>query len=130
MMNGKGQDDAGRHRGDEHPIAERMLGYCRGERAAFEDVYSQVAPAVFAQLMAWTGDRRHAEDLLDRTFQALHEHRSAYVEGADPRPWISQLARHEFLVDCRRRSREGQRPFWSRLRAIFTRPGTAELEAQ
>jgi DNA-directed RNA polymerase specialized sigma24 family protein len=129
-MNSQGDDDAERNRGDHRAVAARMLDYCRGDRAVFEEVYAQVAPSVFAELMAWTGDRGQAEALLDRTFQSLHQHRSAYVEGADPRPWISRMARHEFLVDRRGRCGEGQRPFWSRLRAVFTRAGTAGLEAQ
>jgi len=128
MTNGRWNHDVRREQKHEGLVADLMLGYCRGEREAFEGFYARVAPAIFAELLAWTGDRRRAEDLLDRTFQALHAHRSAYVEGADPLPWIGQLARREFLIEQRERASAGQRPFWSRVRTVFTR-AAVELEA-
>lgn len=107
-----------------------MLGYCRGERHAFEQLYARVAPSILAALVAWTGDRRRAEALLDRTFQAVHESRSCYVEGADPKPWIIQIARRELLLDCRSRAGAGRMRFWSGLRAAFARTTPIEVEAR
>jgi len=107
-----------------------MLGYCRGERQAFESLYSRIAPSILAALVAWTGDRPRADVLLDRTFQVLHESRSCYVEGADPGPWIIQMARREVLLDGRRRARAGRSRFWSGLRAAFMRPPPIEVEAR
>ena len=129
MTTGQRDGDADRERGDEGSVSALMLGYCRGEREAFERLYSRVAPAIFAELSAWSGDRQRAEVLLGRTFRVLHKLRSSYVEGADPCPWISQMARREFAVDSRRRSREAQRSWWSRLRAVFARAAQVELEA-
>lgn len=129
MPNRTDHENAERDR-DADRLAALMLGYCRGERTAFDALYAQVAPMVFADLLARSGDRRRAEDLLDRTFQTLHQQRSAYVEAADPRPWITELARRELRVDDRRRSGEGQRALWSRLRTTFTRSAPVELEAR
>jgi len=66
--------------------------------------------------------------LLDRTFLVLHDNRSSYVEGADPEPWICQLARRELMLDSRRRARAGRRPFWAGVRAAFSRTA-APIEA-
>ena len=107
-----------------------MLGYCRGEREAFDRLYSRIAPSILAALVAWTGDRRRAEALLDRTFQVLHDSRSCYVAGADPEPWIIQIARRELLLDGRRRAGVGRVRFWSGLRAAFTRTPPIEVEAR
>lgn len=129
MTRGRRDGDVDRDRGDEGSVRALMLGYCRGEPEAFERLYSRVAPAIFAELAARTGDRQRAEALLDRTFQVLHGLRSSYVEGADPYPWILQMARKEFVVDCRRHSQEARRPLWSRVRAVFARTAQVELEA-
>ena len=107
-----------------------MLGYCRGEREAFEKLYSRIAPSILAALVAWTGDDRRAEALLDRTFQVLHESRSCYVEGADPEPWIIQIARRELVLDGRRRAGAGRLRFWSGIRTAFTRSTPIEVEAR
>jgi len=129
MTTGKcgGVDD--RDGADEGGARALMLGYCRGEREAFERLYDRVAPAIFGDLIAWSGDRQRAEALLDRTFLVLHERRSSYVEGADPCPWISEIARREFVVDRRRRSSEARGPLWRRIRAALTRTAPVELEA-
>jgi DNA-directed RNA polymerase specialized sigma24 family protein len=96
-----------------------MLGYCRGEHEAFEQLYATVAPPLFAQLIAWTGDQQQAGIFLHRTFKALHEARSLYVEGADPIPWIVQMAQRELRLESRRRNQQGRRPFWFRLRSVW-----------
>jgi DNA-directed RNA polymerase specialized sigma24 family protein len=129
MTNGGCRDDAQRDGNDECPERELMLGYCRGEREAFDRLYARIAPWIFAELLARTGDRQRAERLLDRTFQALHASRSTYVKGADPRPWIRQMALRELHVDGRRPGSASGRPFWSRVRTAVTRSATVGLEA-
>jgi len=123
----KGQCDADSDRDATLPAL--MLGYCRGEREAFERLYSRVAPSILAELVELSGDRQRAEALLDRTLQVLHECRASYVAGADPRPWIHQLAHRTFAIDCRRRSAE-TRPFWSRVRTMLTGAAPVEVEAR
>ena len=130
MMTGRpDSDDDGDH-GREGSEPALMLGYCRGEREAFERLYSRVAPSILSELVTWCGDRPRAEALLDRTFQALHACRATYVQGAEPGPWISQIARREFVLDCRQRSGDGSRRFWSGVLAAFTRTAPVELKAR
>jgi DNA-directed RNA polymerase specialized sigma24 family protein len=130
MMTGRPDSDAARDHGRDGSARDLMLGYCRGEREAFDQMYAQLAPSILAALVAWTGDRRRAEDLLDRTFQVLHSCRSAYVEGADPEPWICQIARRELVLDDRKRTRDGRSRFWSGVRAAFTRSVPIGVEAR
>ena len=84
--------------------ATAMLRYCRGEREGFEELYRVVAPQVFARLVEWAGDDELAGSLLQRTFQSLHASRSLYVEGADPVPWITAIARRELELGLRRKA--------------------------
>jgi len=107
-----------------------MRGYCRGDRQAFEELHARVAPAIFAELMAWTLDRQRAERLLDETFQTLHRSRSFYVEGADPVPWIFEIARSEFVLDRRREAREARGGWWSRIRTGLRGRAPVEVEAR
>jgi DNA-directed RNA polymerase specialized sigma24 family protein len=130
MMTGRPDSDADRDHDRDGSARDLMLGYCRGEREAFDKLYSQVAPSILAALVAWTGDRARAETLLDRAFQVLHRCRSAYVEGADPEPWIRQIARRELVLDDRRRTGDGRSRFWSVARAAFTRSVPIEVEAR
>jgi len=109
-------------------LSALMLGYCRGESQAFEGLYGQLAPSVFATLIEWTLDRQRAEALLDRTFQTLHQSRSSYVEGADPVPWLHEIARAEFLRDRRDHARDSHGLRWSRILAALR--GRAPVEAQ
>jgi len=129
MTNGNSGGDARLDDGDGRRAGALMLGYCRGEREAFDRLYAQVAPSIFAELLSSTGDRQRAEALLDRTFRALHERRSTYVAGADPRPWILQLALSELRLERGGGSSEPRRPLWSRVRTAFTRGAAVGLEA-
>jgi DNA-directed RNA polymerase specialized sigma24 family protein len=127
---GRPDGDADRNGGDPIPLVALMRGYCRGERDAFDQLYSRVAPSLFAELVALCGDARRSEALLERTFLVLHECRSSYVEGADPLPWIFLIARRELVLDGHKGSREARRPLWSRVRTFVTRTAEVGLEAQ
>lgn len=130
MTTGRRNADSDRDRGGDGSTAALMLGYCRGEREAFERLYARMAPSVLASLVAWTGDRSRAEVLLDRTFQVLHESRSSYVEGADPEPWIGQIARRELTLDSRRRLAAGRGSLGAALRAALARAPVSRLSAR
>jgi len=108
-------------------LPELMRAYCAGELDAFCELYAACAPAVRAHLQqrlpgGWcvgggtTGTQRPdvpSDDalaaLLDQTFLELHQRRSMYVLGADPRRWLLQLA--EGVVARERRRNE---PGWFR----------------
>ena len=83
-------------------LSELMERYCDGDAEAFERIYALVAPTVFAELFALTGDRVQALAALEQTFLDLHACRSVYVLGADPLPWIRALAQAA-VGHCRQR---------------------------
>ena len=74
-----------------NPI-ELMTRYCAGDAEAFAALYAQMAPALFDDLLRAVPERCRAEELLQRVFAELHEHRATYVRGADPLPWLRAIA--------------------------------------
>ncbi|HVY37327.1 MAG TPA: hypothetical protein VHM31_05310 [Polyangia bacterium] len=90
--------------------APALMGrYCAGDVQAFHALYALLAPAVLADLAAHGAFGEEAEALLEATFLALHRDRSAYVRGADPRPWLIALARR--AVQGTRPLNAARRPF-------------------
>ncbi|HSS38799.1 MAG TPA: hypothetical protein VLT58_08525 [Polyangia bacterium] len=81
-----------------------MARYCAGEVRAFRDLYDLLAPLVLADLAAQGFDGDTANRHLEAAFLALHRDRSAYVRGADPRPWVIALGRRA-AVEAGRRPR-------------------------
>jgi RNA polymerase sigma-70 factor, ECF subfamily len=86
-------------------LAELMGRYCDGDRAAFDQLYAQVAPRLFGYLARMAADRAAAEDLVQLTFLKVHRARGAYVRGADPVPWLFAIAHRTFLDEARRKKR-------------------------
>lgn len=82
------------------------------DRAAFERLYRDHAPAVRRHLTYLTGDRAISEDLTQETFGRLYEHARSdeAAELRDPRAWLltvaSNLAYNHFRAESRRSSRE------------------------
>ena len=85
-----------------------MTEYQAGSISAFEGLYTAVAPAHHAYLMALVRDRTAAQDLLQETFLQIHRSRHAYRSGLPVRPWVFTIARHVWLMDRRLRSRRPQ----------------------
>jgi RNA polymerase sigma-70 factor, ECF subfamily len=85
--------------------AELMRDYCNGKDAAFERLYAQVAPRLRSYLRVLVRDASAADDLLQQTFLKLHVARGAYIEGADPVPWIYSIAHRTCIDEMRRRRR-------------------------
>ncbi|HVT10237.1 MAG TPA: hypothetical protein VHO67_22410 [Polyangia bacterium] len=86
-----------------------MSRYCAGDVPAFHALYDLLAPLVLADLAAHDAFGEEANALLEATFLALHRDRSAYVRGADPRPWLIALARRE--IQSARHANAARRPF-------------------
>lgn len=84
---------------------ELMRQYCCGEADAFRQLYARVAPRLLSYLLRMSRDRAMAEDLLQLTFLKVHRARGAYVDGADPKPWIYAIAHRTFLDEMRKRQR-------------------------
>lgn len=85
--------------------ADAMQRYCRGEPAAFQQLYALLAPRILAYLRGLLGDRAAAEDALQLTFLKLHEARATYLPGANPIPWIYTIAQRTALDEIRKRKR-------------------------
>jgi RNA polymerase sigma-70 factor (ECF subfamily) len=85
--------------------AELMARYCRGDAAAFHQLYTMLAPRILAYLTGLLGDKAAAQDALQLTFLKLHEARSSYVLGANPIPWIYTIAHRTSLDEIRKRKR-------------------------
>jgi RNA polymerase sigma-70 factor (ECF subfamily) len=77
------------------PACTLMERYCAGDADAFRALYALLAPLVLAHLAERGFEGASAERTLESAFLTLHHSRSAYVLGADPRPWILAIARHE-----------------------------------
>jgi RNA polymerase sigma-70 factor (ECF subfamily) len=85
--------------------AAMMERYCRGEPAAFHQLYALLAPRILAYLRGLLGDRAAAEDALQLTFLKVHEARATYLRGANPIPWIYTIAHRTSLDEIRKRKR-------------------------
>ena len=86
--------------------AAALMGrYCDGDRRAFDDLYTTLAPRLLGYLMGLIRDRAAAEDLLQLTFIKLHQHRDVYIRGANPIPWLYTIAHRTCLDEIRRRNR-------------------------
>ena len=85
--------------------AAAMERYCRGEAAAFHELYALLAPRILAYLRGLLGDRAAAEDALQLTFLKVHEARATYLRGANPIPWIYTIAHRTSLDEIRKRKR-------------------------
>jgi len=85
--------------------AEVMARYCRGDAAAFHQLYTLLAPRILAYLTGLLGEKAAAEDVLQQTFLKVHEARGSYVLGANPIPWIYTIAHRTSLDEIRKRKR-------------------------
>lgn len=85
-------------------LTDAMGRYADGDSAAFEAVYTELAPLVLHHLRRWVGPQR-SEDLLQRTFLKVHRARDRYRRGAPVGPWVLSIARHVAIDDMRRRGR-------------------------
>ena len=87
------------------PLADAMARYAAGDAGAFDVLYRALAPRLLGYLNGLLGDRAAAEDALQQTFVRVHEARAAYVEGADPAPWIFTIGHRVALDELRRKKR-------------------------
>lgn len=93
-------DEASALRTDE----ELMLGYQRGDRAAFEELYERYAKPIY-NFFRRAAHPEGPEDLLQRTFLKLHIARHRYQPTGLFRAWIFTLARNVLRDEARRRAR-------------------------
>jgi RNA polymerase sigma-70 factor, ECF subfamily len=82
-----------------------MQRYQDGDASAFRELYALVAPRLLGYLLKMARSRALADDLLQQTFMKVHRARAAYVQGADPLPWIYSIAHRTFIDETRKTKR-------------------------
>jgi RNA polymerase sigma factor (sigma-70 family) len=82
-----------------------MLRYRKGERAAFERLFANLAQRVHGFFLRSFGDVATADDLLQQTFLKLHRARDAYRPGERVKPWLLAIAANVRMDELRRRLR-------------------------
>ncbi len=76
---------------DERLLVARLRG---GETGAFDAVYDEYRPRVFAFLLRMTRSRTLAEDLLDETWLRLVRHAPRLLPDTRVGPWLFTVARN------------------------------------
>jgi RNA polymerase sigma-70 factor (ECF subfamily) len=85
---GNGEDDR------EQDLVGLMVSYQAGELAAFERLYSLVAPRLERYLTTSVFGDGSVQDLTQETFLALHRSRHTYLPPLPVLPWVFGIARH------------------------------------
>jgi RNA polymerase sigma-70 factor (ECF subfamily) len=88
-------------------LDRRMREYQQGSLAAFEALYSALAPRVRAFLRAKVRDDAHASDLLQETFLEIHRSRHTYLPGNSAAGWAFGVAQNIVLRHRRVERRRG-----------------------
>lgn len=83
-----------------------MARYAAGDASAFEELYDQLAPRLFAFLLRKVGDRARTEDLLQQSMLQMHLARGRFVPGSRVAPWAFAIAHRLFLDSARRKKLE------------------------
>jgi RNA polymerase sigma-70 factor (ECF subfamily) len=81
-----------------------MEAYQNGDREAANQLIECLSPALHRFFALHTGDRRHADDILQDAWLRIHKARHTYRPGEPLLPWIYAIARH-VKVDAFRRRR-------------------------
>lgn len=76
--------------------AELVAGLRRQERAAFDALYAQFHPRIWAFLVRLTGRRSVAEDLFQDTWLAAAQHAGRLAEDTDLAAWLFTVARNRY----------------------------------
>ena len=81
-----------------------MEAYQHGDRDAANLLIERLSPALHRFFSVHSGDRRHADDLLQEAWLRIHKARHTYRPGEPLLPWLYAVARH-VRVDAYRRRR-------------------------
>ena len=72
---------------------DAMGRYARGDAAAFEAVYQEVAPRLETFVRRQVRDKALVEDVIQQTFLQMHSARGTFIVGAEVLPWAFAIAR-------------------------------------
>jgi RNA polymerase sigma-70 factor, ECF subfamily len=84
-----------------------MAAYQLGDRNAANALIECVSPALLRFFAIHSGDRRHADDLLQEAWIRIHKARHTYRPGEPLMPWLYAVARH-VKIDAYRKRRSEQ----------------------
>jgi RNA polymerase sigma-70 factor (ECF subfamily) len=87
-------------------IEELMAAYQSGDQKAANALIECVSPALYRFFALHSGDRRHADDLLQETWIRIHKARHTYRFGEPLLPWLYAIARHVKIDAYRKRRHE------------------------
>ena len=98
-------DDMSNRMTDEIRLRALMTAYQAGDLAAFEQLYTLVAPVLRRWLRGHARDAAAADDLVQETFLQIHRARHTYDPAFPVTPWAFAIARHVWLMHRRTLSR-------------------------
>ena len=87
-----------------------MAAYLAGDQAAHRALFDRLAPVLTALIRRQLRDEAEAEDVLQRTFLAMHRARHDFRPGARVRPWVFTIAMNLVRDTFRRRKRRRESP--------------------
>lgn len=93
---------------DDETLRRQLAAAHDGGRAAFEALYRELAPPLYAVLCRLIGDRHLAEDLLQELFLRLY--RDPPTHAARPRAYVFRMARNLAVDALRARPAETPLP--------------------
>lgn len=80
-----------------------MSAYQAGDRDSANALIESVSPAIHRFFCVQTGDRVHADDLLQETWVRIHKARHTYRPGEPVMPWLYAIARFVKIDSYRKR---------------------------
>lgn len=89
---------------EDQRLRELMREYQSGRFEAFDEIYAALGPVLRRYLLSQARDGARADDLVQETFLQMHRARHTYDSSYPLTPWVTAIARHVWLMDCRTRS--------------------------
>jgi RNA polymerase sigma-70 factor (ECF subfamily) len=83
-----------------------MEAYQRGDASAGDELFLRVSQQLYRFMAAQSGDRPHAEDLLQDLWLRVHKARNTYRPGEPVLPWLYAIARFVRVDGYRKRRAE------------------------
>ncbi len=87
---------------------QQMESLQSGSAEAFRDLYEKLAPSVYRTAFAIVRDADMAEDVVQDTFVAVHQHLDGFRGDSELKTWISRIALNR-ARDCLRRRKRAPR---------------------
>ncbi len=87
-----------------------MAAYVAGEPRAHRALFERFAPTLLAVARRQLRDDAEAEDVVQRTFLALHRARNDFRPDAKLRPWLFTIAMNLVRDTFRKRKRQREAP--------------------